>query len=396
MGLTVLIGFAEALAAPEAVFSLRAAGHVVRVFTRRGAPAALRGLPVGVPLEVTAPEHNAGAAVEEFSAILTRLEAPLAVMALDDVSLWLVNAALAGGAGADMPIANATGPQAAAALDKEIQISAARAAGLAVPPTAVLREPGAGPGDGVAFPAIVKSARAVQVLDGRLVKGGAAYAMTGSDPVLDDPGHAFPLLVQPLIAGTGEGVFGFATPKGVAAWSGHRRLRMLNPHGSGSSACAVNPPDRAVRAGVEAMIAALGWRGPFMVEFLRDAAGRLWFMELNGRMWGSLALARRNGFEYPAWAVSQALDNDFTPVPLDLPPRPAVRNLGRDLLHLAYVARGPKSGFHAAGWPKFWPAAAAVLKPGRAAGFYNYDPEYPYYFLRDAWETVAARLRGGR
>ena len=40
---------------------------------------------------------------------------------------------------------------------------------------------------------------------------------------------------------------------------------------------------------------------------LRDGEGTAWFMELNGRAWGSMALARRLGHEYPRWAVQAAL-----------------------------------------------------------------------------------------
>ncbi len=36
-------------------------------------------------------------------------------------------------------------------------------------------------------------------------------------------------------------------------------------------------------------------------------------MELNGRTWGSMALARRRGLDYPAWAVQAALDPEFEP-----------------------------------------------------------------------------------
>jgi hypothetical protein len=239
----------------------------------------------------------------------------------------------------------------------------------------------------------------VHLRDGRLAKGGARYLLSEADlaEAAADAGTVYPALVQPLIAGVGEGVFGFATAEGVTAWSGHRRLRMMNPHGSGASACAVNPPDAATRAGVEAILRGLGWRGPFMVELLRDAAGTRWFMELNGRMWGSMALARRNGLEYPAWAVAQALDPGFRPEPAPVPPRAEVRHLGREALHLMHLLRGPRSAAHRRDWPRLGPALAAVLRPGPRAGFYNHDPAHPWFFLGDALRTVRAALgrRGG-
>ena len=137
------------------------------------------------------------------------------------------------------------------------------------------------------------------------------------------------------------------------------------------------------------MLAAIGWRGPFMVEFLRAADGTLWFMEVNGRLWGSLALARRAGFEYPAWAVAQAAQAGFVPTRDPAANGPAtVRHLGRDLLHLLHVLRGPRTVFHRAGWPRFWPTLQAVLRPGPRSGFYNFDPRWPGFFLRDAVAVV--------
>src|SRR5690606_20720695 len=103
--------------------------------------------------------------------------------------------------------------------------------------------------------------------------------------------------------------------------------------------------------------------------------GRQWFMELNGRMWGSLALARRQGLEYPAWAVEAALDGGKIPAAGAEAADPGVmRELGRDLLHLAFVLRGPKSDFHRAGWPSIWQSAGGVLRPAPGRQFYNHDP----------------------
>ncbi len=56
-------------------------------------------------------------------------------------------------------------------------------------------------------------------------------------------------------------------------------------------------------------------------------------MELNGRAWGSMALARRRGFEYPAWNVHAALDPDFVPVEPADPPEILARHLGMELAH---------------------------------------------------------------
>ncbi len=131
-----------------------------------------------------------------------------------------------------------------------------------------------------------------------------------------------------------------------------------------------------------------------MMEFLRDPAGKLWFMEMNGRMWGSMALARRQGLEYPAWAVEAAQVPGFSPTVtkrtlIDNP----VRNLGRDILHLLFVLRGPRTPFHRQTWPQFTHSLRDVFRPAPLRQFYNYDPAYRSYMFRDAIATVLGALK---
>jgi len=387
----ILIGFAESLPAPEVVFSLLDAGHTVSAFARR-ADLPLAHLPLQDLIVIPTPEDNIEAAKAAICDLMDGDNAPDIILPLDDSGLWLVNAAL----GSDPRSAGATGTQAEVALDKSAQITAALAAGLSVPRTVVVRQRD-DLDQQLDFPAIAKPALAIRERNGRLGKGDATYlpdlaAVQNLKVTLT--GDMEPLLVQPLVQGVGEGVFGYADETGVTGWSGHRRLRMMNPHGSGSSACIAAAPDAGLRAQIAVFITAIGWRGPFMVELLRDSDGTPWFMELNGRMWGSLALARRQGLEYPAWAVARLLDDNFSPDPLPLPETPIVqRNLGREILHLLFLLRGPKSTFHRAGWPRFWNSLGGVLKPTHPRGFYNYDSSHRLFFLRDAFWTVKRMLR---
>lgn len=383
----VLIGFAEALPAPEVVFSLLAAEHRVSAFSRSGA-LPLKRLPLEGLHVLPAPETDSEAAKAALAALVTERHVDV-VLPLDDAGLWLVHNALPG----DARIAGAEAAAARIALNKTAQLAAARDAGLAVPPTVVWDgAPCPTPAD-LDFPALAKPGRALDEGAGRLSKGEFFYLSEAAEFFSSNKTDTAPWLVQPLIAGRGEGVFGFVTNTGdVTGWAGHRRLRMMNPHGSGASACESVMPEGALQTRVADFLTRIGWRGPFMVEFLRAEDGTAWFMELNGRMWGSMALARRQGFEYPAWAVAQARDPGFVP---DVPAvRPmAVRHLGRDILHLAFVARGPKSAFHRRGWPKLGSSLVSVLRPGRRPGFYNYDPAHPNYFLHDAIWTVAKAVR---
>ena len=386
MAKRILLGFAEALPAPEAIFSLRRAGHEVTLVHRRNNGGPVLGL-AGAAHAITPPEQSVERAVSDLGDLL-RGGGFDALFAIDDVSLWLANRVDAGA----VAQVHATGRQAEVALDKRLQFEAAERAGLAVP-----RSSHEGHAAEIAPPAIVKPALAVTRAGDRLIKGGVRYlhgsaALAGEAHADREAADETPMVTQPLLSGQGEGVFGFATESGVTAWSGHRRLRMLNPHGSGSSACISTEPDPDICARVGAMMSEIGWRGPFMAEFLRDAGGTLWFMELNGRLWGSLALARRLGMDHPAWAVAQCFDPGFVP---EAPPARAgveMRHLGRELLHPLYVLRGPRSAFHRRGWPRFWPALRRAWAPARAECFYNHDPSAPRFFIRDALHDIRKRV----
>lgn len=389
----VLMGMADAVAGPEALFSLRAAGHEVRAFGTQGAQARLHGLPLARFDPIPDPSRDVAGAVAALTALIDAPDAPDAVLALDDISLWLAHRT------PRVAARTAGAPTAAVevALDKARQVAAARAAGLDVPPTATIatRDDLRAAAGTMDFPAILKPQLAARPEGAGLGRGGATYLADRAAALAfaqDTAPLAEPYLLQPLIAGVGEGVFGFATDTGVTGWSAHRRVRMMNPHGSGSSACRAVDPEPEIRAAAARMLAAIGWRGPFMVELLRAPDGTPWFMELNGRLWGSLALARRQGLEYPAMAVDALLGQ----VPGDVTARPwphVQRHLGRDILHLMMVARGPKSDFHRPDWPRLGPALRAVLTPAPAAAFYNHDPAAPRFFLSDAARTVWRTLR---
>jgi hypothetical protein len=168
---------------------------------------------------------------------------------------------------------------------------------------------------------------------------------------------------------------------------------MLNPQGSASSACASHPVDEALVEPAERFLSAIGWRGLFMLEFLRDAAGTPWFMELNGRAWGSLALARRRGFEYPAWTVRATLDETFTPAVPERPPHLVCRHLGMELVHLAFVLRGPASTA-LDDWPRAWPTIRQLARVRRGDRLYNWKRSQPDVLVADTAKML--RVFGGK
>jgi len=163
---------------------------------------------------------------------------------------------------------------------------------------------------------------------------------------------------------------------------------MMNPQGSGSSACASVPVSEDVKAKAQRLIENTGWCGLFMIELLRDRAGKIWFIELNGRPWGSMALARKQNIEYPAWQARLAIDpqSNVAASPVSTPGL-ICRHVGREIMHLLFVAKGPKSKALAS-WPSLWGTMREVLRIRRKDSFYNLRRDDLKVFFADCYYTV--------
>jgi hypothetical protein len=129
-----------------------------------------------------------------------------------------------------------------------------------------------------------------------------------------------------------------------------------------------------------------------MIELLRDEAGKVWFMEFNGRAWGSMALSRRQGLEYPAWNAKLALDGKFRVEGNAAGASGVVcRNLGRELMYMLFVLRGPKSKA-VRQWPSFWSALRDVAWMRTSDRFYNWRKGDLKVFAADTYYTVRGNV----
>ncbi len=406
-GPTVLVGFAEALAGIESAWSLRDAGFTVVAFSRDGRRPALAASRSVEVIGVPAPEDDADACVAAVAKLIAERQ-PAATLPLDDHCVWICDQLAP-----DAVVAGPRGAQARLCLDKSLQLALADKVGLLAPPTTA---PGVldrgthdrgthdrgthdrgthdrGTHDRGGGPWMVKPAAAIVYADGKLKRPTGRVAATPEDIERIAAGITGPVLVQPVIEGVGEGVFGFAAGGQLYGLSGHRRVRMMNPRGSGSSACRSILVDPDLVEPARAFLAEAGWHGIFMLELLRDAEGRPWFMELNGRPWGSMALARQRGLEYPAWAVWAAMNERWRPEePAEAPPALA-RHLGREIVHMLAVLRGGR-GADRGRWPGRWSTVRAMLTHEAGTRWYNTRRGELRVFLRDTWQTVAAQVRG--
>ncbi len=76
------------------------------------------------------------------------------------------------------------------------------------------------------------------------------------------------------------------------------------------------PVDEVLAAGAHRRLADLGWSGLVQLQFLRDAAGVAHLIDLNGRFFGSMALALRAGANLPDLWARQTL-GESVPAPAD-------------------------------------------------------------------------------
>jgi predicted ATP-grasp superfamily ATP-dependent carboligase len=395
---TVLVGFAEAMAAPEVVWSLVDAGFRVIAFARKGRASALRFSRHVVCHEVCPPERNLQACLSDLQSLLKSLGAEvdgtrIVLFPLDDKAVWLCSKMRI-----ERPwlLAGPHGSCTDLALYKDLQVNAARDAGLNVP-NSMLARSSKDLFDFVAaesYPIILKAAECVPVFEGRVYscRKWICANQAELDRAIAQWGERVPLLAQTFVTGVGEGIFGLAAPEGIRAWSGHRRVRMMNPQGSGSSACASQAVPQDVRSVAEAFIGRAGWQGLFMIEMLRDVSGKLWFVELNGRPWGSMALCRRQGLEYPAWHVDLTID-ERSSAGTEVPPGPAIvcRHAGREFMHLLFVLKGAKSNALNQ-WPSFWKTVSDVFQVHRGNGLYNWRRDDPKVFIADLYYTIHGNL----
>jgi predicted ATP-grasp superfamily ATP-dependent carboligase len=285
------------------------------------------------------------------------------------------------------------------ALDKEATVSLAARVGVPTPRTwcpSGSDALGAAPRD-LRYPVIVKP-RQTNFLggDGRLHKAG--YAMVAEPAGLArayaEIDRAVPRpLVQEIVAGEGAGIFSIWDQGRPLAWFAHRRLREEDPRGGRASAAISVACEPRLRAWAERLLGALGWHGVAMVEFKVDPrSGAAWLMEINGRFWGSLALALAAGADFPYWlyrlAVGEPLDGA-----LDYQVGVVARDPVAELKHFVRVL-APGRRRTGGRVPSRWATLrqiGAILHPTRDS--YNWTPDDPEPG-RQEWRHLLRRAGG--
>ncbi len=182
--------------------------------------------------------------------------------------------------------------------------------------------------------------------DGRLQKGSVSYARTDAEAAAAIEQCGQVVVAQALHPGVGHGI-GMVLHEGRPLLAvQHRRVHEVPVSGGASARRETLPPDPALLASACALLGELNWTGAAMVEFKVGDAGPA-FLEINGRLWGSLPLAVRAGCDIPARMVGVHLgEPEACGGPLDTRYRSDVqsRNLDLELIWITSVlARGRSS-----------------------------------------------------
>jgi protein-tyrosine-phosphatase len=108
-----------------------------------------------------------------------------------------------------------------------------------------------------------------------------------------------PVQQQEYVFGHGVGIE-LLFDHGKKVWHfAHERVHEYPLSGGASSYRRSIAPPEAMLRDAEKLLAALQWHGVAMVEFKRNVRGQYWLMEINPRLWGSLALSIDAGVDFP-------------------------------------------------------------------------------------------------
>ena len=147
-----------------------------------------------------------------------------------------------------------------------------------------------------------------------------------------------PILAQQIVAGHGVGTF-------LLRWDGETRLDFAHtrlhevPYSGGVSSLRKSCHDAHRLALSERLLSHIGYQGVAMCEFRENLDGEPVFLEINGRLWGSLALSLHCGVDFPLALLRLSQGAPFLS-PLDYPDDVLCRNVfPGEFFHLSSLLR---------------------------------------------------------
>jgi protein-tyrosine-phosphatase/predicted ATP-grasp superfamily ATP-dependent carboligase len=167
------------------------------------------------------------------------------------------------------------------------------------------------------FPVVLKPTRSKVMVDGALRTLAVAVVKNESERH-EQLRRWLPVTAvqqQEYIQGGGVGVE-FLFNRGKKIWHfAHERVHEYPLTGGASSYRRSIDPPQAMLHDAEKLLTALNWHGVAMVEFKMDSKGQYWLMEINPRLWGSLALSIDSGVDFPLGLMQIARGDAPAPQP---------------------------------------------------------------------------------
>jgi protein-tyrosine-phosphatase/predicted ATP-grasp superfamily ATP-dependent carboligase len=202
------------------------------------------------------------------------------------------------------------------ALDKEKTWQLAHELGVPAP-ASILISSLSEIGQAAQFPVVLKPTHSKVTVDGELRTLVVAVVKTEAErqEQLRRWLPLTPVQQQQYVFGRGAGAE-FLFDHGKKVWHfAHERVHEYPLSGGASSyRRSIRPPAGLLRD-AEKLLTALKWRGVAMVEFKMDAKGQYWLMEINPRLWGSLALSIDAGVDFPIGLLQIARGQQSSPQP---------------------------------------------------------------------------------
>ncbi len=293
---------------PQAVATIRSLGRagwrVVAVDSDPGAPG-LRSRSAATTHVIPSAQHEPVAALNALAALSAVEEIDLLLPVCDQSILALSPARDRFGS---TVIALPAPESLELAMDKQQTLALATELGLPIPETRLVTraEDLQAAAAGLGWPLVVKPLRShCPVDDGTVVTQAVGYATSLDDletrlaPSGAEIGaEALPVLLQRYVTGVGVGVELLAERGRPLAAFQHRRLREMPISGGPSSLRVSEPVDPGLLRLSTSLLEAMKWTGVAMVEFRTTADGPV-LMEVNGRIWGSMALPVLSGMDFP-------------------------------------------------------------------------------------------------
>ncbi|PVV22228.1 MAG: hypothetical protein B6D78_05815 [gamma proteobacterium symbiont of Ctena orbiculata] len=160
----------------------------------------------------------------------------------------------------------------------------------------------------ITYPIVIKPSRSRVMIDGKWHFTSVTYAKTEEElaTILNNTHQEiYPIILQERVLGNGVGAFYCYKHGKCIAKFAHKRIREKPPSGGVSVLRESVEIDPLIDKHSQLLLSHLNWHGVAMVEYKKDVnRGIPYFMEINGRFWGSLQLAIDAGVDFPDHLVS--------------------------------------------------------------------------------------------